>query len=78
MREITSDMLAFVKGGMKLDDLRGSGNVIDQRGVDKGIYIDANGSCWAPGTSSSIMYPNGGGPSYSWGNSSTFDINSGN
>lgn len=57
MREISDHMLDFVKGGMNLNGLPGSTNVIDLRGKDMGTYIDANGACWAPGTPSIIMYP---------------------
>jgi hypothetical protein len=48
MREISDHMLDFVKGGMNLNGLPGSTNVIDLRGKDMGTYIDANGACWAP------------------------------
>ncbi|MHC9006838.1 hypothetical protein ACYX33_04325 [Escherichia coli] len=65
MREISDHMLDFVKGGMNLNGLPSSTNVIDLRGKDMGTYIDANGACWAPGTPSIIMYPGGSGPSYS-------------
>lgn len=50
MREISDHMLDFVKGGMNLNGLPSSTNVIDLRGKDMGTYIDANGACWAPGT----------------------------
>jgi len=56
MREITDNMLNFVKGGLNLDGLPDSANVIDQRGTNMGTYIDANGACWIPGTPSSVMY----------------------
>lgn len=78
MREITTNILKYVKGGMIIDGMRESSNVIDQRGTDNGIYTDANGSCWIPGTSSNIMYPSGGGPSYGrGGNSASSSANSG-
>lgn len=75
MKELTEDMLALVSGGFVTDGHRESTNVVDQRGVDKGTYIDANGTCWAPGTPSSVMYPNGGGPS--WGSMVDFCLNKG-
>lgn len=65
MKEIKFNELHLISGGMNLDGHRESGNIIDQRGRDMGTYIDANGRCWAPGTSSIDMYPNGGGTS--WG-----------
>lgn len=69
MKELTSDILSLVSGGVyDTEGRQGSDNVIDQRGVDMGTYIDANGSCWAQGTPSNVMYPNGGGEKF------TFDI----
>lgn len=47
MREISDNMLDSVKGGMNLNGLPASTNVIDLRGKDMGTYIDANGACWA-------------------------------
>ncbi|WP_261115598.1 hypothetical protein [Serratia entomophila] len=60
MKELMLDELPPISGGMHLDGHRESTNVIDQRGRDMGTYIDANGKCWSPGTSSIDMYPNGG------------------
>lgn len=71
MRELDIKTLAFAKGGMILDGRSESSNVIDLRGSDQGSYIDANGSCWAPGTSSIVMYPNGSYSSSNWGSSSS-------
>ncbi|HBB4015390.1 TPA: hypothetical protein KAL33_004773 [Escherichia coli] len=76
MREISDNMLDSVKGGMNINGLPGSINVIDLRGKDMGTYIDANGACWAPDTPSIIMYPGEDGPSYSI-SSSTSSANSG-
>lgn len=71
MRELDVKMLAFAKGGMILDGRPESSNVVDLRGNDRGSYIDANGSCWAPGTSSIVMYPSGIYSSFNWGGSSS-------
>lgn len=49
-----------VSGAMKTEGMRESGNVYDQRDVNKGDYIDANGKCWPVGTNSDVMYPRGG------------------
>ncbi|WP_248785528.1 hypothetical protein, partial [Escherichia coli] len=76
MKEISDNMLDSVKGGMNINGLPGSTNVIDLRGKDMGTYIDANGACWAPDTPSIIMYPGEDGPSYSI-SSSTSSANSG-
>lgn len=40
MREISDNMLDSVKGGMNLNGLSASTNVIDLRGKDMGTYID--------------------------------------
>lgn len=61
MKEILIDDMDKVSGGMKLSGLRSSTNVQDARGVNMGSYIDANGRCWALGTSSYNMYPGGRG-----------------
>lgn len=61
MRNLNIEEIMLICGGMKIDGMRESTNVIDQRGTDNGTYIDANGTCWAPGTNSSTMFPNGGG-----------------
>lgn len=61
MNILSNDELSLVSGGVNTSGLRESNNVIDQRGNDKGNYIDANGKCWAPGTPSNVMYPSGGG-----------------
>ncbi|MBN5311806.1 hypothetical protein PTR36_20020 [Serratia bockelmannii] len=68
MRNLTAKEIQAIIGGLNLEGQRESTNVIDQRGTDMGSYIDANGACWAPGTPSATMYPNGGGPSYSTNN----------
>lgn len=44
MRNINALELRCVSGGMNIDGLRESSNVIDLRGVDMGAWIDANGS----------------------------------
>ncbi|MFG6078768.1 hypothetical protein [Erwinia sp. OPT-41] len=59
MRNINALELRCVSGGMNIDGLRESSNVIDLRGVDMGAWIDANGACWLPGTTSDIMFPSG-------------------
>lgn len=59
MKELNDVMLSIVSGGMNLDGMRESQNVQDLRGNDKGNYIDANGVCWAPGTPSIVMFPDG-------------------
>jgi hypothetical protein len=64
MRKLTKGEVKIISGGLNLEGQRESSNVIDQRGANMGSYIDANGSCWAPGTNSATMYPNGGGSSY--------------
>ncbi|ENK0315672.1 hypothetical protein AB2Y09_004213 [Salmonella enterica] len=61
---LKGDTLSMVSGGMNLDGLPQSQNVLDQRGTNMGTYIDANSSCWAPGTSSAVMYPHGGGTAF--------------
>mgnify|MGYP000872386291 CR=1 FL=1 len=71
MRELNANMLYFAKGGMILDGRPESSNVTDLRGNDQGSYIDANGACWMPGTSSIIMYPSGGNSGFNWGSSSS-------
>ncbi|MGF6192026.1 hypothetical protein [Serratia sp. 2723] len=68
MKNISVEEIRLIHGGMNLDGARESTNVYDQRGTDKGSYIDANGSCWPPGTSSATMYPNGGGSNYTSNN----------
>ncbi|WBF44277.1 hypothetical protein [Serratia rubidaea] len=67
MKTLMTASLNMICGAMNLEGRPGSENIIDQRGIDKGVYIDANGACWAPGTPSIIMYPNGGGPAYTNG-----------
>lgn len=61
MRIISIEEAVVVSGGLNLEGMRESDNVIDLRGKDMGDYIDANGKCWAPGTSSAVMYPQSGG-----------------
>ncbi|WP_428944299.1 hypothetical protein ACQK5W_17185 [Pantoea sp. FN060301] len=64
MQNISEIEECFIAGGMNLNGLSGSANVIDQRGTDNGSWIDANGACWVPGTDSITMFPAGGGVSY--------------
>ncbi|MGO4809466.1 hypothetical protein AB4156_07680 [Cupriavidus sp. 2MCAB6] len=59
MRVITDEEMKMMAGGMNMSGEAESSNVIDLRGRNMGSYIDANGGCWAPGTPSSSMYPNG-------------------
>lgn len=55
MKEITGGRLNFVKEWLNFDGLRGSANMIDQRGTSTGYYIDANGACRGPSTPFSGM-----------------------
>lgn len=57
MKCISIEKTALISGGLNLDGMRESTNVIDLRGTDMGDYIDANNICWPPGTSSEVMYP---------------------
>lgn len=59
MRIINESELHLVSGGLNLEGEAMSNNVVDLRGKDMGSYIDANGMCWRPGTSSDVMYPQG-------------------
>lgn len=61
MRELSKAMMENAKGGLNWEGHRESSNVVDQRGTDMGSWIDANGACWMPGTSSATMFPGGGG-----------------
>lgn len=61
MKEITIEKLKIVSGGMDLSGGRQSDNVVDLRGnpgpngtLDNGIM------CYPGGTSSAVMFPNGG------------------
>lgn len=60
MREIHVEHLELIAGGLDLSRNPLSENVIDLRGMDMGVWgIDANGMCWAPGTPSIKMFPQG-------------------
>lgn len=48
MKELTGNMLASVSGGFVTDGHRESTNVVDQRGVDNGTYIDAKRDMLGP------------------------------
>lgn len=56
MRNISFKEMESVVGGMITDGYRESDNIIDLRGEDMGYYIDANGMCWEPGSTSEDMY----------------------
>ncbi|WP_419690726.1 hypothetical protein ACN22W_35845 [Burkholderia theae] len=60
MKILTNSDTIFVSGGLDLSGELESTNVIDLRGTQKNGWVDANGTCWAPGSSSATMYPNYG------------------
>ncbi|WP_124571508.1 MULTISPECIES: hypothetical protein [unclassified Burkholderia] len=60
MKIISKSEAAEISGGLDLSGEEESSNVIDLRGTQKNGWVDANGTCWAPGSSSSTMYPNFG------------------
>jgi len=59
MRPLNKEMMEHAKGGLNWEGNRESTNVIDLQGTDMGGWIDANYTCWMPGTSSAVMYPGG-------------------
>ena len=59
MQVLRSCEISWVSGGLIWEGMRESTNVADIRGTQMDGWIDANGMCWAPGTPSSTMYPNG-------------------
>jgi hypothetical protein len=60
MKTLKVEEIGLVGGAMNWEGNRTSDNVIDLRGdTSNPMYTDASGMCWAPGTPSSSMYPNG-------------------
>lgn len=60
MRIISESDAEKIFGGLDLSEEAESSNVVDLRGTKMNGWVDANGTCWAPDSSSSTMYPNWG------------------